>query len=638
VPVTEEEPDWEVEREVIHGFGFCPRIWVQNLPVQDDIDGDPDCAGIDDLCDQIDSLLSQATQGVIANCVGVETEFITASGVRAFRDFTEGASTVVLTHTGAWKPAVVRAYGTQQLYSVRVGRGPNAQVVRATAQHRWLLADESTVTTADLCAGTKLHKPPHLIRDWSYDDSAETERRYWAWGFAYGDGAVSQREGRVYGTRVRLCGDMARFLARFESLGYVAHHPAWANHEPVLRLPDYAKTLPTLAEDGHANVMAFVRGLLDADGSRNRKHPEAADVNPFQGIQATGAETLRFIREVFPAVGAYIVAEDDRTDEATNFGARTGQTVYFSLVLGFSNSPVAPYIVREVTPDAIEQVWCLEVQDDQSFVLPSGVVTRNCDPTLRIISDADLDGIRKGSRNALKLPQGSSADYMEMTGTGPKAALEMADRLRALALEVAQCVLEQPGATSPHAKTATEIERSYAAMLGKADVLREQYGERAVKPLLEMMVKATRIVTKPRLVDGVLVRQTIDLPPRLHAQEDGTVERAARELGPGGVLNLSWGPYFTPTLLDAKQAVEAVALAKASNLIDAETAVSFLAPYFLVEDAAALTRKVKAEAAAAQAALDQSMLGMMGGQPDDEAEPFAANADHEEQANEPAAE
>lgn len=617
VPVGDgEEPEWEIEREVVHGFGFCPRVWVQNSPVQDDIDGDPDCVSIDDMCEQIDALLSQANAGILANCVGVETPFITASGVRTFGDFREGAETVVLTHTGAWKPAKVRAYGEQQLYRVRVGRGQNAQVVRATAQHRWLLADGRTVVTADLRAGDKLHKPPHLIRDWEFVESSPEAQRYWAWGFAYGDGGISRQGDKVYGTRLRLCGKKDRFLSRFEALGYEAQFPAWAHGDPMVYLRDYAKTLPTLEAVGHENMMAFVRGFLDADGSRNRKHPETADVNPFQGIQATGEETIRFIREVFPAVGAYIVAEDDRSEGETNFGPRTGPTVYFSLVLGFSNSPVAPYIVRDVEADAVEQVWCLEVQDDQSFVLPSGVVTRNCDPTLRIISDADLDGIRKGSRNALKLPQGSSADYMEMTGSGPKAALEMAERLRALALEVAQCVLDTPQHKAH--QTATEIERSYASMLAKADVLREQYGERGVKPLLEMMVKAVRVVTKPRPVGGVIVRQTVELPPKLHALEDGTMQRAARELGPGGAINLSWGPYFDPSLTDLQTAVRAAVEAKAGGIIDTETATKFVAPYFLVEDATSMAKKVIEEQAAAQAALDQSMAGMMGLPPDDE--------------------
>ena len=70
VRATDEEPDWACERyqEREHGFGFCPVVWIQNQPVTDDIDGDPDCHGIFDLIEAIDTLYAQAHRGTIANC------------------------------------------------------------------------------------------------------------------------------------------------------------------------------------------------------------------------------------------------------------------------------------------------------------------------------------------------------------------------------------------------------------------------------------------------------------------------------------------------------------------------------------------------------------------------------------------
>lgn len=280
---------------------------------------------------------------------------------------------------------------------------------------------------------------------------------------------------------------------------------------------------------------------------------------------------------------------------------------------GFGFCPVVWIQNLPVQDDVDGDPDCMGIEDicDQMDALLSQAnmgILANCDPTLRIVSDADLDSIRKGSKNAIKLPSGSSADYMEMSGSGPKAALDMADKLRALALEVAQCVLDNPNMAM---KTATEVERSYASMLAKADILREQYGERGVKPLLEMMVKAARSITKPRSVGGRIVRQRIELPPRITAQEDGTVQRADRELGQGGVLNLVWGPYFAPTLDDAQKAAQASAAAQGAGLIDSETAIGFTAPYFNVEDVSLLTRKVKAEKAEQQGAMDSMAMGYM---------------------------
>lgn len=65
-----EEPDWAKIKhiETKHGLGFCPVVWIQNLPVLDDIDGDPDCHGAFDLIEEIDALYSQASLGTKANC------------------------------------------------------------------------------------------------------------------------------------------------------------------------------------------------------------------------------------------------------------------------------------------------------------------------------------------------------------------------------------------------------------------------------------------------------------------------------------------------------------------------------------------------------------------------------------------
>src|SRR5574337_67053 len=60
VPDDGSEPEWTEQARVDHNLGFCPVVWVQNLPVQDSVDGDPDCLGIFDMIEAIDSLIGQA--------------------------------------------------------------------------------------------------------------------------------------------------------------------------------------------------------------------------------------------------------------------------------------------------------------------------------------------------------------------------------------------------------------------------------------------------------------------------------------------------------------------------------------------------------------------------------------------------
>jgi hypothetical protein len=215
----------------------------------------------------------------------------------------------------------------------------------------------------------------------------------------------------------------------------------------------------------------------------------------------------------------------------------------------------------------------------------------NGDPTVLIVSEDDLAEVAKGSDNAIKLTKGS-ASYMEINGGGLKAARELAQELRGMALEVAQCVLES---TAGAARTATEIERAYSSMLSKADIMREQYGERGVKPLLEMMLKAARIVTQPRSVNGKIERGMLIFPDKIEKLEDGKVKRTPRKLGPGGNVTLQWGGYFEPSLQDIQAAVQAASAAKAGGLVDAESASKLVSEHFRVEDVPAMIKRMAEE-------------------------------------------
>ena len=245
-------------------------------------------------------------------------------------------------------------------------------------------------------------------------------------------------------------------------------------------------------------------------------------------------------------------------------------------------------------------------------------VLANCDPTIHVSTDLPLAEVRKGSENALKTEKGGSVAYVEIAGTGPKAAQELANDLRGKVLEVTQCILEQDpsggGGGSGGGRTATEVRHKYASMVEKADVLREQYGEHGVKRLLSMMERAIRKLSAGAVdpATGQLVRSALVLPPK-HITDNGEMQEIERRLGHGGVLALQWPPYFEPSLQDILQATQAAAAAKAASLIDDEVAMNFISSYFNVEDVHALLAKVRDTAVKQQADLESMALGAMPG-------------------------
>ncbi len=233
------------------------------------------------------------------------------------------------------------------------------------------------------------------------------------------------------------------------------------------------------------------------------------------------------------------------------------------------------------TYDMVESIDRLNAQAERGILA-------NCDPTVVVSTDAAMGEIRKGSSNALKLPAGGSASYMEMTGGGIQQAREQVQLYKNAVLEVAQCVLEQPDGE----KTATEVERNFAAMLAKADTLREQYGEMGVKRLLNMVITASARMTVPRSENGQIVRGSLALPKKV-TMVNGVRTMTDHKLGQGPYQpQLTWPPYFEPSVSDANNAVQAAASAKAAGLVDAVHASRFVGHYFQVEDVGGMVEEM----------------------------------------------
>lgn len=81
------------------------------------------------------------------NCFSSKTEFVTRNGVVAFADCKDGQVVEVLDKDGVWREATVKCYGKQKLQDVILKKDDEGKLVSCTANHRWILSDE-TVTTA----------------------------------------------------------------------------------------------------------------------------------------------------------------------------------------------------------------------------------------------------------------------------------------------------------------------------------------------------------------------------------------------------------------------------------------------------------------------------------------------------------
>lgn len=302
------------------------------------------------------------------NCFEKSTRFVTKEGVRSFADFQDGQEILVMTHLGNWKKATVRSFGDQDIYKIDFKKTTNIKSVYATQNHRWILGDGSITT--NLSVGDRVAKEPDVFHQFSWENATDFEKLYWCYGYVYGDGTVKSTGHSM----VRLCGkDKPKFESRFLECGFTSSSCLSIGADTIISTGKYKKTLPNPKIDSPKLIRAFVRGLLDADGTKNRNH----EGKEFSRIQSSNKECIDFIRECFPIAGVHIVSEVDLTGQTTNFGIRP-YTISFTITDSSTSKYNCGWKVENISYSHKDIVWCLVVEDDQSFILEGGIVTGNC--------------------------------------------------------------------------------------------------------------------------------------------------------------------------------------------------------------------------------------------------------------------
>lgn len=313
----------------------------------------------------------------IYNCFHKDTKFVSSEGVVSFNDLSDGQQVTVLTHTGSWKRAKVVYGGRQELISLTIARHNSEDyTVLTTDGHDWIMNGTlQKKQTKDLNIRDELFAVPDIFNDFDYDNSEPDERLYWAYGYVYGDGTkVKYKDGNYKYSMVRLCGDQIKYKYRFEELGFKNSSSLSLDGDFIAYTGKYLKTTPSPEKDEPRLIRAFVRGYLDADGELNRNYTK----NLYTTIQSSDKEHIEFIRKCFPVAGVFIISEQDLTGQETNFGVRP-YTIRFHITNHIGGKGCAKFRVYNIEKTKrYEDVWCLEVEDDHSFVLDNGLTTGNC--------------------------------------------------------------------------------------------------------------------------------------------------------------------------------------------------------------------------------------------------------------------
>lgn len=294
----------------------------------------------------------------------------------------EGKQATVLNKDGRWAEATFTGYGVQDVKTVVVRLNSNTvRKVKATANHRWLLADGSVVSTDELQPG---HKIPFVLAP-----KPAIDADYYLGikhGLIYGDGTAVRSSGRVNGYMIRLCGDSRELLPYLAD--YPVTYPPSYDGDPVVCMYDtFAAThcLKQLPLEGETDsyLLGFVRGWFAADGTVSSTSQASICV------QDAGKDWLLKNAERVGIVPQSVYEHSGRT----NYGQRTRRqwSVRISrsslteedMLCSWKKEKLkeldSHYVVQEVRSDGLrERVYCASVEDTNTFVLSTGLVTGNC--------------------------------------------------------------------------------------------------------------------------------------------------------------------------------------------------------------------------------------------------------------------
>lgn len=295
----------------------------------------------------------------------------------------QGKSASVLNKNGEWANAAFNSYGVQPLKRVVLGLNSNGRrEVFATANHRWILSDGTVVSTDQLQAGDHI--------DFVSAPKAELDADYALGirhGIVYGDGTVSKSQQRVKGYMVRLCGSGKDFLSYFD--GYPVSYPPSANGDPIVMLYDEfaathaLKELPS-ADESESYLLGFIRGWLSTDGCISKRDSQATLCCNEQGKNwlYRYAERAGFVLQGF-SIQPRTTNYGDRKEDSFVVRISRSSLSTEDILSGTKQQNLKPlaskFHVRMVEDtDRIEEVFCAEVPDTNTFVLAGGLVTGNC--------------------------------------------------------------------------------------------------------------------------------------------------------------------------------------------------------------------------------------------------------------------
>lgn len=331
-------------------------------------------------------------------CLAGDSMILTAEGYVPLATLANGQEHDMINVRGEVVKGTAWATGEKPVLVIKAGNTRHPLTIRATADHRFMLADGSTVEAGDL-QGERI-MPFYRLKD-AFDVDVT---RY---GFVFGDGCFRKETEGFKNVQVSFTpGNDDEVAALFRPTGWSTDKTTYTVDVSYEEMQAFGidvtkaareRELPNIAEA--ARIQDFLTGLFSANGcvvkgsrvALKTTSPEVAhgvlawlDVIGIQGayITTNKPSVIQWPNGEFTSRESYDV-NIGRLEDVCLFAEKIGfiqthkREALKQLILS-----KAPFVFS-VKPDGVETVYDFNLQDDTHWGVVEGVIAHNCEIALR---------------------------------------------------------------------------------------------------------------------------------------------------------------------------------------------------------------------------------------------------------------
>jgi DNA primase len=324
-------------------------------------------------------------------CFAGETKIITKNGIKQISTLCDREE--FLLTNNQWVKSKIRNYGKQKIWELTLSRSGKKKIIRTTEEHEWFMESKggksSVVKTIDLIRG-KFLTPSYLnINTKNY----KIDNEWVSKGFVFGDGYTVKPKTKLikYEKSVaQFCGEKDKaMLPFFEGFGGKRTYVKYSNSIRIHCLPETWKNgIPTVDDDKN-KIFSWLSGYFAADGTVGKTGQctiSSASLNNLRmfetlctiiGIRTQGISSCKRLGYGKVETDLYSLSID-RTSLTSEFFHIPHHKERFIKNKKIKHQPKRWSIVGILETNDVEEVYCAEVPNFESFTLGGNILTHNC--------------------------------------------------------------------------------------------------------------------------------------------------------------------------------------------------------------------------------------------------------------------